>query len=286
MATPVSPLAQVWTDVLMGKYREDGSILNEFTSFDHLVKFNSINMSEVGADPEVVMNAQTYPLTLSQRSDKGVQISLNTFDTKPTLVTNVEELETNYDKAASILKQHSDSIVNKMIKSALYNIAPSSHSSKTPVLSTTGQVNSDSNKKMTYADILRMRTAFNKLNIPQEGRVMVLCPIHEEDLLAEDADRYNQMMITGQVAGFKVYVSNSNPYYSTSGAKSDYEVTNTQPASIFFAKGEVMRAIGDIACKPEERWADYRGYAIGAQARFAALPIRDLGIGAIWSKNN
>lgn len=286
MATPVSPLAQVWTDVLMGKYREDGSILNEFTSFDHLVKFNSINMSEVGADPEVVENAQTYPLTLSQRSDKGYQIALNTFDTKPTLVTNVEEIETNYDKAASVLKQHSDSLVDRMIKSALYNIAPSSHSANTPVLSTTGTANSDSNKKMTYADILRMRTAFNKLNIPQGDRVMILCPIHEEELLAEDAERYNQMMTTGQVAGFKVYVSNSNPYYSTSGSKSNYGVTNTQPASIFFSKSEVMRAIGDINCKAEERWADFRGYAIGAQVRFAALPIRDLGIGAIWSKNN
>lgn len=276
-------LKQIFANIILSLFYPAWSWLNELTSMDHMVSANKINLAEVGADPEVVQDNKQWPLVPTERTDKGVEIVLGTFDTVPTHVTNVEELETNYNKCESVVQQHVNSLRSLAAMSAAYNIAPESNSAKTPVLATTGADRGDGNKALTYKDLLRLRTAFNKKNYPLEGRVLLLCPEHEEDLLAEDVNRYNQIMTTGQVAGFKVYTFNGNPNYSTAGVKADYGTTNAQPASIAFLKSEVMRAMGTIEGEPEKRWADYRGWLLGFQLRFVAMPFRNQGIAAIYS---
>ncbi len=276
-------LKQIFAAIILGLFYPDGSWLNELTSMDHMVEFNTINLSQVGADPNVLKDNGTWPLTITQRTDSGIQIPLATFDTEPTFVTNVEELETAYDKCESVAKQHINALRTKAALSAAYNIAPSSNTTNTPVLATTGANRGDGNKALTYKDILKLRTAFNKANYPMEGRVLLLSPEHEEDLQAEDVDRYNRVMDSGKLAGFKVYTFSGNPTYTTGGAKNTYGTLTGQPSSIAFLNSEVMRAMGDIEGEPEKRWADYRGWLLGFQMRFVAMPFRSKGIAAIYS---
>lgn len=278
-------LKEIFTEIILGNFYPDGSFLNELTSMDHMVDNNKINLAQVGADPEVLKDNAQYPITPVSRTDQGIEIPLATFDTTPTHVANVEELETSYDKCKSVAEQHINSLHTAAALSAAYNIAPSSNSADHPVLATTGNNNGNGHKALTYKDILKLRTAFNKQNFPMNNRILVLCPEHEEDLLAEDADRYNRIMTTGQVAGFKVFTFNGNVHYSTGGVKSDYGVTDTQPASIAFCKSEVMRAMGTIEGEPEKRWADYRGWLLGFQMRFVAMPFRGKTVAAIYSAN-
>lgn len=278
-------LKEIFTEIILSKFYPDGSWLGELTSMDHMVDNNTINLAQVGANPEVIKDCTQFPITPTTRTDTGVEITLATFDTRPTHVSNVEEMETNYKKAESVLKQHINTLREACSLSAAYNIAPDSNSADHPVLPTTGNANGNGHKALTYNDILKLRTAFNKKNFPMTDRVLVLCPEHEEDLLAEDANRYNQIMTTGQVAGFKVYTFNGNLHYSTGGNKSDYGVTNTQPASFAFCKSEAMRAMGDIDSDVESRWAEYRGVLIACQVRFVAMSMRGKAVAAIYSAN-
>lgn len=276
-------LKQIFAAIILGLFYPEGSWLNELTSMDHMVEYNAINLSQIGADPNVVKDNGTWPLTITQRTDSGIQIPLATYDTEPTFVTNVEEMETNYNKCESVAKQHIQALRTKAALSAAYNIAPASNSANTPVLATTGANRGDGNKALTYKDLLKLRTKFNKANYPMQGRVLLLSPEHEEDLLAEDVNRYNRIMETGQVAGFKVYTFNGNPTYNTSGEKNAYGTLTGQPSSIAFLNTEVMRAMGTIEGEPEKRWADYRGWLLGFQMRFVAMPFRSKGIAAIYS---
>ncbi|MBQ3831963.1 MAG: hypothetical protein II815_02195 [Bacteroidales bacterium] len=278
-------LKEIFTDIILSKFYPDGSWLGELTSMDHMVDNNKINLAQVGANPEVIKDCTQFPITPTTRTDTGVEITLATFDTRPTHVSNVEEMETNYNKAESVLNQHIDTLREACAMSAAYNIAPDSNSADHPVLATTGNANSYGHKALTFDDLLKLRTAFNKKNFPMTNRVLVLCPEHEEDLLAEDKDRYNRMMTTGNVAGFKVYTFNGNLHYSTGGSKSAYGVTNTQPASFAFCKSEAMRAMGDIDSDVESRWAEYRGVLIACQVRFVAMPMRGKAVAAIYSAN-
>jgi hypothetical protein len=276
-------LKQIFATIILSLFYPEGSWLNELTSMDHMVDANTINLSQIGADPEVVKNNTTWPLTPTQRTDSGIAIPLATFDTVPTHVTNVEELETAYDKCESVVRQHAAALQQKAALSAAYNIAPASNAAATPVLATTGANRGDGNKALTYNDLLKLRTAFNKANYPMQGRVILLSPEHEEDLLKEDAARYNQIMTTGQVAGFKVYTFNGNPTYTALGVKNAYGTLTGQPSSVAFLNSEVMRAMGTIEGEPEKRWADYRGWLLGFQMRFVAQPFRSKGIAAIYS---
>jgi hypothetical protein len=282
---------EIFATVILGLFYTTGSWLNELTSMDHMVEYNKINLSQIGADPTVVKDNSLWPLTPAQRTDSGIEIALATFDTSPTHVTNVEELETSYNKCESVARQHADSLRQAASLSAAYNIAPSANTANTPILETTGANRGDGKKALRYRDLLTLRTKYNKLNLPQEGRVLILCPEHEEDLLSEDVERYNRMMTTGVLAGFKVYVFNGNPTYTPEvtgssaapAAKNAFGVTTGAPSSIAFYKGEVMRAMGTISGEPERRWADYRGWLLGFQMRFVAQPFRNKGIAAIYS---
>lgn len=276
-------LKQIFAAIILTLFYPDGSWLNELTSMDHMVDNNTINLSQVGADPNVIKDNSVWPMPITQRTDSGIQIPLATYDTEPTFVTNVEELETAYNKCESVAAQHAKALLAKACLTAAYSIAPSSHSTNTPVLATSGANRGDGNKALTYNDVLKLYTAFNKANYPKEGRVLLLSPEHEEDLLAEDANRFNRVMETGKLAGFKVYTFNGNPLYTAAGSKKSFGSNSGQPSSVAFLNTEVMRAMGTIEGEPEKRWADYRGWLLGFQMRFVAMPFRSKGIASVYS---
>lgn len=275
---------EIFTDIILSLFYPDGSWLKELTNMDHMVDNNVINLAEVGADPEVVENNATWPLTPVQRTDTGIAIPLATFDTKPTHITNVEEMETAYDKAQSVSDQHAKSLYRQACVSAAYNLAPQANATSTPVLKTTGEKNVSGYKALTFNDITDLSLAFDNGDLPQDGRVLLLSPQHKKDLKNENLKLYKEMMVDGKIDGFKVYTFTGNPKYNpTDGTKMAQGAATGNPASVAFINSEAMRAMGSIEGEPEERWADYRGWLLGFQMRFVALPFRAFGYGAIYS---
>jgi hypothetical protein len=275
---------EIFTSIILSLFYPDGAWLNELTSMDDMVDNNTINMAQVGADPEVVENNSTWPLVPTERTDPGIIIPLSTFDTKPTHITNVVQLETNYDKAVSVTQQHAAVLRKKCCLSAAYNIAPASNTVSLPVLATTGPDRGDGTKALTYNDITNLSLAFDNGDIPQDGRILLLCPKHKADLKNQDISLFKQMMADGKIDGFKIYTFTGNPKYnSEDGTKMPYGSATGQDASVAFVKTECMRAMGSIEGEPERRWADYRGWLLGFQIRFVAMRFRNYGAGAIYS---
>ena len=279
---------EIFTAIILSLFYPNGSWLNELTSMDHMVDYNTINLAEVGADPSVVQDNTVWPLVPSQRTDTGIRIPLATFDTLPTHVTNVEEMETSYNKAESVAKQHVNTLLKLASTSAAYNIAPSGNTVTTPVIPTTGADRGGGLAAMTYKDITDLSLAFDNGDLPQEGRILLLSPQHKADLKNEDIKLYKQMMVDGQIDGFKIYTFTGNPLYDIRySTKMPFGTAGgsypTAVSSIAFVKSEVMRAMGDIEGEPEKRWADYRGWLLGFQMRFVAIPFRQYGVGAIYT---
>ena len=276
---------EIFTAIILGLFYPNGAWLNELTNMDHMVDNNMINLSEVGADPDVVIDNNVWPLVPVQRTDHGIHIPLATFDTKPTHVTNVEEMETAYDKCESVATQHANKLQKQASTSAAFNIGPAVHTSTTPVLKTTGVDRGDGTKALTYKDITELSLAFDDGDLPQDGRILLLSPTHKADLKNENIKLYKIMMTDKEIDGFKVYTFTGNPKYSTAGAKMPFGSATGQIASIAFVKSECMRAMGTIEGEPEKRWADYRGWLLGFQMRFVAIPFRAYGTAAIYSDN-
>lgn len=275
---------EIFTSIILALFYPNGEWLNELTSMDEMVDSNTINLAQVGADPEVVKNNSVWPLTPTQRTDAGIVIPLATFDTKPTHVTNVDELETSYNKCESVARQHAAKLRQSAALSAAFNLGPQTHTANTPVLATTGAVKPNGNKAMTYNDITELSLAFDNGNLPQEGRILLLSPEHKKDLKDENIKLYKQMMTDGEIDGFKIYTFTGTPRYNAdTRAKMPYGSLTGQVSSVAFVKSEAMRAMGTIEGEPEKRWADYRGWLLGFQMRFVAMPFRAFGYGAIYS---
>ena len=277
---------EIFTSIILGMFYPDGSWLNELTNFDHLVSYNNIHLSEVGNPPNVIVNNATWPLTPNQRWDSGQSHQLETFDTEPTHVTNVEEMETNYDKAQSVLRQHADELRKLASITAAYNISPTANGPLSPVLRTTGADRGDGTKALTYRDITELSLAFDQQDIMRDGRILVMDPKHKADLKNEDMKLYKIMMTDHEIDGFKLYTFTGNPHYDpATGYKLPMGSLTGNTSSMAFAKSEVFRAMGDINGDIERNWAEYRGWLIGVQMRFLANTLRGMGTASVFSAN-
>lgn len=277
---------EFWTDIIKEDFYPEGSFLSELGDFDHMVDNNKIHLAEVGAEPNVLENNTTYPIATAERTDKGIEVPLSTYDTENTVVRNIDELETNYDKTKSVLSQHKNVLQAYAEVSAAYNLSAQKNTVGTPVLKTTGANRGDGKKKLKFDDVLMLSMRFNKGNFPKGERILVLCPEHEADLLSEDSARYNQVMTTGKLATFKVYTFSDNALYDpATGEKQPKGTLAGNESSFAFVKSRTLRAMGAIEGEPEKAWAKERGWLIGLQMRFIAMPLTSKGYGAIFSDN-
>jgi hypothetical protein len=282
-------LKELWTDIIMeGFYPKDGFI-SEGRDMSALVEYNTLNLAEAGANPDVLIDNTSYPIDAAVRTDVPKTLTLKTLDTESTIVRNVEEMETAYDKMASVVYGHKMALRKAAAKLAAWNWSPASNAAFTPVIGTTGAEDAAGDYlKMSFADILEMRKKFDMLDIPDDGRVLVLNPEHESHLILEDMELYKAVMSTNNMFGFKIYRTSVTPSYITAtGVKAAYGVTHgaTHSLSSFaFHKDEVMKAIGSLEMFAKYKDPDQKGDVLNFQMRFVALPMRAKAIGAIYSK--
>ena len=292
---------EVWTGELIKQFRigiEAIGWLSRIRSFDAYAHDNILNFTQIGGDPTVLINNSTYPLEVETLDDNNKAITLDKYQTKPTKITDDELHGLGYDKIGSVVERHSEVINETKYKKALHSLAPAGHTDKTPVLLTSGDTSADgTRKKIKVADIIAMKEAFDKMKVPQQGRVMVLCPEHVSDLLLEDREfqvQYNNYT-TGKIAnlyGFEVYEYIDVPSYTVSSKKKlaygSAESNATRHASICFYAPRMMRAEGetktylqDASTSPttQENLVSFRHY-------FVCLPLKDEAIGAIVSNVN
>ena len=279
---------QIWTDKIMEGYIPDNSFLSRSVDMSPLVEYNKINLGEAGIDPEVLIDNVSYPIATESRTDTPLELPLHTFDTKNTVVRNLEKKELSYDKVESVVRGHRNALRTKTSTYAAHNWCPTKNGDLTPVMETSGANNKAGLKAASFEDFLAMRAKFRSFEIDPSSVVVVLNPIHEADLMAEDMKLYREVLAKGDLFGMALFSSGCLPWFDTTtkqrkafGAALDNS-KDTQ-ASLIYCDKEVMRAIGATEVFAKYNDPEQRGDVIGYQQRFTALPIRNKYIGAIYS---
>ena len=187
-----------------------------------------------------------------------------------------------------------DAIVTVKYKKFAHALAPYSHTAKTPVIQTSGETDTATGrKKITPKDIIALKRAVDNMEVPEDGRVLVLCPDHVNDLLELDQsfrDKYYNYT-TGKLMnmyGFEVYTFVNTPYFNKNGVKLAYNAVPTatdHKGSFAFYRPRMFRAQGstkmyysEAATNPQtqENLVNFRNYDI-------VLPKKMEAIGAIYS---
>ncbi|MEI6898267.1 MAG: hypothetical protein WCL00_00185 [Bacteroidota bacterium] len=280
---------EIWTDILLEKFYPENSFISEARDMSSLVEYNKINLAEVGASPDVLIDNTSYPIAVSSRTDVPKDLALKTLDTTSTVVRNVEAMELMYDKMASVIYGHKQELLKTVCKLAAWNYAPTSDAVNTPVIAASGY-NVNGRLQLTFNDVLSLMTKFNLLDFPADGRILVLNPMHEADLIAEDLKMYKAVLTSGNLFGFKLFRTSVTPVYNADTlAKAAYGAVAAATdciSSFAFHKDEVMKAIGTTEMFAKYADPDNKGDVINFQMRFCALPLRTKAIAAIYSPLN
>ena len=287
---------EVWTGELVKKLNAglQATFLNGIPDYSANVNNEVIHLVDVGGDPDVLVNNTTYPIPIQNLEDGDIAISLDKFQTKATRVTDDELYAISYDKFGSVVERHRDSIVTVKYKKFAHALAPYSHTEKTPVIQTSGDTDTASGrKKITPKDVIALKRAFDNMEVPEDGRVLVLCPDHVNDLLEQDQSFKEQYYnyTSGKLMnmyGFEVYTFVNAPYFNKNGVKLAYNATPTatdHKGSFAFYRPRMFRAQGTTKMyyseaatnpQPQENLVNFRNYDI-------VLPKKMEAIGAIYS---
>lgn len=286
---------EVWTGQIIEKLREDekGTFLDGIEDFSAFAENDVVHLVAEGADPDVLINNTEYPIPGQNLNDTDVPISLDKFQTKKTPVTDDELYAISYDKMASVKRRHGKSITNQKLAKAIYNIAPNSHTASTPIVETSGEVD-NGRQRITRADIIKLKQYFDDMNVPEEGRRLVLCSDHVNDLLLLDQafkDQYHNYK-TGKISdmySFEIYERNAMPVYSTDGTKKSFGAIagpGEFRASVAFSTSRVWKATGGTKMYYREAATDpdYQQNSINFRHYFKAARFKNEAVGAIMSK--
>ncbi len=278
---------EMWITMIKEGMVPDTSFLSRSVDMSEFVEYNKLNLAEAGIDPEVLIDNDTFPVPIAQREDIPKELLLHTFDTKNTVVRNIEEKESAYGKMDSVIRSHRNALIKKTSGFAAYNWCPTQNGDLTPVIKSNGAVNASGQKKVSFEDFLQMEAKFRALDVDTNSLVAVLNATHLADLMAEDMKLYKEVLAAGKLFSFTLFNFSGLPYFDTTTDKKkaygSAAGANDTQASLIYSATEVMRAQGDTEVFVKYKDPEQRGDVIGYQQRFSAYPIRGKYIGAVYS---
>lgn len=286
--------SEIWTGETIKAFRnslESLGWLNKIRSFDSQVADNNtINFVDLGGDPTVLVNNTSYPIGVESLTDANKAITLDKYQTKATKVTDDEARGLSYDKIGSVIERHRDVVDETKYARALHALAPDSHATKHPVLTTTGEADG-TRLRLTVADVIKLKASYDAMKVPVQGRILVLCPEHVNDLLLQDttfATRYNNTK-DGKIAdmyGFEIYEFVDAPKYDNAGKKKAIGATITESdrnASVSFYAPRMMKATGQTKAYLDEPDTQNQEWRYNVRHYFICLPLKNEAIGALVS---
>ncbi len=290
-AAPVGSLragvyTEIWTGELVKHLRRglEATFLDGIPDSSSIVNNDVIHLVEVGVDPDVLINNTTYPIPLQALDDKDIAIKLDKFQTKVTPITDDELYALSYDKMARVKESHGNSINDSKFAKAAHALCAQKNTATTPVLKTTGEKDPVTGRlKMTANDLLNLKRALDKLKVPAQGRRLVLCSDHANDLLEVSQvfkEQYNINRNDGTVGrlyGFDIYEFGNNPLYTTAGVKKDVGATAEAgefQCSFAFYTQRVFKATGSTKMYYSEAATDpeYQRNKINFRHYFICMP--------------
>jgi hypothetical protein len=260
---------EAWLNTLEGKLFAENIFLQHGKDMTSLIEYDTINSAAIGMIGPVQKNLPLgYSLAVYQAADVPLSITLDNYMSGTQLIQDIETVSLVYDKMRAYVDEHKLELNDKIAADALWEIGPvfgnntTAITNTTPVLETTGATNAYGRKALTLADVAKLATYMNRLNVPTEGRVLLLSPEMYEDLQTTTPS-FNQVSVMPthgnfdlpvlRVAGFEIHTRVQTPHYSGSAAgytKLAYgaiPAATDNPSAVAYVKNKSWcRALGTI----------------------------------------
>ncbi|MFD0997689.1 hypothetical protein ACFQ21_00155 [Ohtaekwangia kribbensis] len=259
-------------------------------------------------EAEVVVNPTQLPLPISIEEDKKKTYGADLLVTKPTAVTYNNQLLVSYDKRAAKLRKHLNSLDRQLAERIMYGWSPSVANF---IRQTTGGTTraatapgaTGTRKRSIEDDWMWAFTLFNTLNIPVEGRRVVVPPTMLEDIIAikkaygQGTDSNNQLLAKGAVTElftFNVFVRSKTQVYTEAATPVKKAIgaataTTDNLAAIFYHTQMVRHIKGDVQVwmdkEPRGEYAGAKAMNAGLRGGGAISRLSEIGVAALVEDN-
>ena len=284
---------EIWLPGIEEQFIPDTSFVAEGRNLDAWTDNGFLNLQEAGVNPEVIENNEVWPIPIVRREDIPHKLEMKRFDTENTVHINAIEVEEAAGKRESVIRGHRVSLQTKFAKMAGHTWSQAKHTENPTVhVVSTGNKSSINNTyyAFTYEELLKLDTQCNLMDMPTEGRILLLHPWHAADLRKQDLEMYKSFFNGSSMFNFKVYITAMTPRYNgENGQRVAYgaPVNRTDAiASTFFYKEAVGAAKSNFDMYYRLNDPEYRGDVIGFNMRGLALPTTGKYLGAIVTKKH
>lgn len=285
---------EVWVADIKEKLFPDNSFAALAIDDSAFVENKTVNLANAGALPVVERNRTVLPAPTIKRQDVDLSYQLQEFTSSPTFIQDIEEIEVAYNKRQSVLQNH---VMTQNLKTAnwmQYSWAPTQAAN---ILRTTGS-NRDAvidgatgqRKTLLLSDIFKAKGIMDDMDLPEEGRVMLIPAYMYNDLLEAEKTSLVNLQTTGEAVirqgrldtllgmriitrGKKNVLSYTNagtpaPRIASNSSDAEYSALTTANAAVLFWHPMfTRRALGAIKVYYNEDDATLYGSAFSTMVR-------------------
>jgi len=293
---------EVWARDIAEKLFPADTFVMDSVSDDMWVDNKTVHRPQAGALPTVERNRSTFPAPLVKRTDTDNTYNLDEFTSTPSLIQDIEEIETSYAKRTSVLQNHINE-QNKQIANYLQWVWAATGSAN--IIRTSGDA-TDANtvgatgtrKKLTVQDIMDARKKMDDMDIPEAGRCLLLPASMYNNLIIDEkailmskdfrgaADMSNGVL--NMLLGFKIYKRGRNNVLRYTNAATPVKKDSTaagaatdNAAALVWHKEFVAKAKGSIKVYADEDKPEYYGSVFSTMVRAGGQKVYADGLGVI-----
>lgn len=250
------------------------------------VKAKTIEVPQSGAEPTILTNPSSFPLTIGTRTDDTKTYTVDLFATQPIHIEDENEIVTNYSKRQDITQDQSMALNARIADNMAYAWSPDG-SDAAKILKTTGAnrpssvSGGDAKKAVTYDDIVALGASMDGEDIPSDGRYLLAGAQMYSDLLKINefiSFDYKSKAVSsgaiGSILGFTVYkrsraaVYNDSFTIKTVGATA---ATTDRDSILAWHESFVRRAEGNVKVYSDENSPEYLGSIYNAAVRSGGM---------------
>lgn len=252
---------ELWAKTIIeGLFPDDSFMSKSINDSQYVYEGKKVHVPQAGAVPKVEKNRSVVPATAKKREDTDLEYEIAEFTTDPIYIPNAENYELSYSKRESVVRVARNELMENVAAEMLLNWAPGS----TETYEATGvevdayQTSATGKRKMiNRQDVLNLMTQFDRQNIPQNGRFLLLDAVMYGRLLSDLTESDKNMFLAsadaakgvlGNLYGFNIMKRSEVLRYSN--AKSAVAASSTTatdlPAGLAWHQDAVSRALGDV----------------------------------------
>ena len=233
---------EVWVAGIQENPIPDDSFVFASTDKSEYVENNKLHLAEAGIEPSVHENyfaGSETDLPLAPITDIPNEVVLNTYSTDRTRHRDLQEVELQYNKRASVTNRHKVALAKNMGVRAAFAWSPALSDANNKIITVGGGKFIDA--------VIDLQAFYNGLDM-YDNLNICLTAEHMAAIKKEDKVLYKEVLNTKEMYGFKVYRYNKNALYTVAGVKKPFgtvKAVDDKVCSFTWCSDETFRCFGD-----------------------------------------